>query len=154
MSESDDTADLDDLGATPASLRLTFRVVEGEVELLRSERVDAICPPAPGEPPQAGEHGGFWMELRDDRDRVLAHRVLADPLVQSVEVFSPAGTIRREFGTVPEAVFEVMLPAEPEATSVALVGEPGEPGAAAVEGEVVTRELVRFELPDQRGEGE
>lgn len=117
-----------------------------EVELVSAQQADMICPPAVGEPPHAGEHSGFWMELRDEGDHVLAQRVLADPITQSVELFSPEGDISREFGPIRDSVFEVLIPAEPDAVAVALVGEPSGPAAATAEGGAGTRELARFEL--------
>ena len=136
------------------TLRLTFRVADGEVRLIRHERVDMICPPSIGEHPEMGKHGGFWMELRGVNDRVLFHRVLHSPLGDSVEVHSPDGKIRREFGPVSERIFEVLLPDDDEANAVVFAGEyldsakahreradlAGEPAEGA-------RELARFEIP-------
>lgn len=141
-------------GTARQTLRLTFQVIEGQVRLVNQERVDMICPPDPSEKPRAGEHSGFWTELRDARDKVLAHRVLSDPIVNSVEVFSPEGTIRREFGLMSDRVFEVLLPAEPQARSVAVVGEPASPGFADAVTEATPRArvLARFDLaPEIRG---
>ena len=75
------------------TLSLTFHVADSVIRLEAYERVDMICPPSVGERPQAGKHGGFWMELRDGDDRVLFHRVLNNPLGDSVEVHSPDGKI-------------------------------------------------------------
>lgn len=136
------------------TIRLTFRAAGGEVRLIGHERLNMICPPSFGETPEAGKHGGFWMELRDSNDRVLFHRVLDTPLGDSVEVFSPDGKIRREFGPPSERTFEVLVPDRDDASSVALVGEyldvakarkaqaEGRPEAASG-----ARELARFELP-------
>jgi len=136
--------------ASPRTLRLTFRTGGTGLELVKTERVDMITPPMPGERPQAGVNGGFWVELRDRRDDVLAHRLLPQAALGTAEVFSPDGGIRREFGPVQDAVFEVLLPDEPAAVAVTLIGEPPAsvfrespaPGAPAV-----TRELARFALP-------
>jgi hypothetical protein len=113
-----------------------------------------ICPPSIGQRPEAGKHGGFWVELRDASDRVLFHRVLHSPLGDSVEVHSPDGKIKREFGPSSESTFEVLLPDQDAARTVVLMGEyldaararreraegPGEPAKGA-------RELARFEVP-------
>ncbi len=146
--------------STAETLRLTFRVRGGQVELVGQERVDMIAPQPPSEPLHAGEHGGFWTELKDAGDRTLAQRVVAAPVIASVEVFTPEGTIERRFGPVEDQVFEVLLPAVPDATSVTLVGETAAATLADEEGrehledeDVGTRELARFDLaPEVRGE--
>lgn len=143
-------------GAGPfrKTLRLTFRVVNGEPQLVRHERLDMMCPPSIGERPQVGSHGGYWMELRDKSGRVLFHRILHAPLGDSVEVHSPDGKIRREVGTPSERVFEVLVPDQDEASTAVLVGEGLQPAKAAgaralraVEPAGGTRELARFEIP-------
>jgi hypothetical protein len=152
-----------DQGVRPSrkTLRLTFRVADGEVRLVRYERLNMITPPSTGERPEAGKHGGFWVELRDAGERALAHRVLHLPLRDSVEVFSPDGTIQREFGPSLEGTFEVLLPDHDEASAVVLFGDYldaakarrvyAEKGGESAQG---ARELARFELAkgDQGGE--
>lgn len=160
MSFEDATQDVGGRVPTGESLRLTFRVSGGQVELVGQERVDMIAPQPPSEPLQAGEHGGFWTELKDATDRTLAQRLVAEPVIGSVEVFSPEGAIERRFGPVEDQVFEVLLPAVPDATSVALIGETAAATLAVEEGrehleddEVGTRELARFDLaPEVRGD--
>lgn len=156
--------------ARPArkTLRLTFRVANGEARLVKYERLNMICPPSIGQTPQAGRHGGFWVELRDPGERVLFHRVLHSPLQDSVEVHSPDGKIKRVMGVPTESIFEVLVPDYDDASTVALIGEyldpekemarraellketekgPREPAEGA-------HELARFELPkgDKGGE--
>ena len=127
----------------PRSIRLRFRVEREGVALVAAERVDMISPPAPGPAPVAAENGGSWFELRDESDRTLAHRVVSDHLTGSVEVFSPDGGIRREFGPVPGSVFEVLLPDEPDASQVVLIGQP----PAVDRDRRASREVGRFRLP-------
>ncbi len=143
-------------GQPRRTLRLTFRVRDGEVQLVSHERLEMICPPSIGERPEAGRHGGFWMELRDAQDRVLFYRLLQDPILSSVEVHSPDGRIRREFGPVREAMFEVLLPDEAEARSLALMGEYLDPAMAREARAGGARELVRFDVPtgDRGGEAQ
>jgi hypothetical protein len=95
------------------SLRLTFRVANDEVRLVSYERLNMICPPSVGDRPEAGKHGGFWMELRDADDRVLFHRLIYSPLGNSVEIHSPDGKIHREFGDVKENIFEFFFRTTP-----------------------------------------
>src|SRR2546428_604070 len=92
------------------TLRLTFRVTDGNIRLVSYERIEMVCPPSIGERPEAGKHGGFWVELRDASDRVLFHRLLHSPFANSVEVHSPTGEIERKFGPTAESTFEVLLP--------------------------------------------
>ena len=111
-----------------------------------------LTPPSSGAP-EIGKHGGFWVELRDANGGVLFHRILNLPLGDSVEVHSPDGTIRREFGPTSETTFEVLVPDYDQASTVALVGEyldseefrrgQAEPAAEAAP---PSRELARFDL--------
>ena len=88
-----------------------------------------MTPPSVGAPPQEGTHGGFWIEVQDDDNRVLDHRLLQFPLGDSVEVFSPDGTIEREFGPAKESTFEVLVPDYDDASNVAMFGESLDPEA-------------------------
>ena len=128
------------------TLRLTFRVVDGEIRLVSHMRLEMICPPSVGERPEPGRHGGFWMELHDAGGRVLFHRLLHAPLGNSVEVHSPDGKIQRIFGPPADTIFEVLVPDDPDAVSVVLMGEvvDGKTGLAKEEG---ARELIRFDIP-------
>ena len=68
------------------TLRLTFAASGGEVRLVSQERLDMICPPSVGPPPEAGQNSGFWVELRDEAGDVAFFRPLNDPLGTSVDV--------------------------------------------------------------------
>lgn len=129
--------------AVPWTLRLRFRPEPDGLALVAAERVEMVSPPAPGARPVPGRNGGFWLELRDRRDRTLAYRVVSRQVAGSVEVFSPDGTIRRVVGPVPVSVFEVLLPDVAGAAQVVLIGEPPPDGY----GPAPTRELARFVLP-------
>lgn len=129
------------------TLRLTFAVKSGKLELLKQERLEMITPPQIGERPQKGKHGGFWIELQDAKKRVLSHRVISSTLLNSVEVHSPDGTIERTFGELRDGVFEVLLPDDDNAKSAVLVGDPLEKERRKKKAEaVVSGELARFEL--------
>jgi hypothetical protein len=136
------------------SLRLTFRVADGEVRLVSYERLDMICPPSVGERPETGRNGGFWMELRDTNNRTLFHRILDNPLGDSVEVHSPDGKIQRVFGAVKENVFEVLLPDDSQAKTIAFIGESMEPATVRQEQVAAARELARFNVPEGMKGGE
>jgi hypothetical protein len=112
-----------------------------------------ICPPSVGEAPHARKNGGFWMELQDRNNQLLFHRLIHSPLLGSVEVHSPDGKIERKFGEVKESIFEVLLPDNPAAESIALMGESLDVSALSATGaqqRATSTELARFEIP--RGE--
>jgi len=98
------------MNAAAGTLRLTFRVRDGEVRLVSPERLEMIYPPSIGELPQAGRNTGFWIALRGAGDGGLCHRVLYSPLGDSVEVHSPDRNIRRVFGDVKENIFDLLMP--------------------------------------------
>lgn len=129
------------------SLWLTFRVAEGAVQLVSHERLEMICPPTVGAHPEAGKNSGFWMEVRDASDRVLFHRLLHAPLADYVEVYSPDGTIRREFQPVKESVFEVILPDDDDARSIVLMGEYLDPAKANEQRGKLAQKLAQFDIP-------
>lgn len=139
------------VGAPPdvsrRTLRLTFRNSTKGVELISVERLPMITPPQPGQRPEAGRHGGNWFELRNAANAVLAHRLIAPSMLNSVEVHSPDGTIRREFGEIREGVFEVLLPDLDGAQSAVLMGNPLEtPKDAEAARAAVSGEIARFDL--------
>ncbi len=118
-----------------------------------------ICPPAVGEPPEAGRHGGFWMELRGGAGELTFFRSVPDPTRSSVEIHSPDGVIRREFGPPEDTTFEVLVPDDPDATTLVLMGEaempPTRAGRRRAQAPVGAQELARFDLasggdPSQR----
>ena len=135
------------------TLRLTFQVVNGEVELVKHRRVDMITPPPVGAHPETGKNGGFWMELRDENDRGLFHRTLISPAGDTVEVHSPDGAIRRDYVPSKESTFEVLVPDYGKAASIVLVGNKSgsahtQPSMAAGSAPQKTRELARFAIPE------
>jgi hypothetical protein len=89
------------------------------------------------------------MELRDRNNQVLFHRLIHSPLVGSVEVHSADGKIERKFGEVRESIFEVLLPDDPEAESIALMGESLDVSALSATGALrrPSSELARFDIP-------
>jgi hypothetical protein len=134
---------------THNTLRFTFRITGQEVKLVSYEHLEMICPPSTGDLPQAGRNGGFWIELRDKRGKVLFHRVLDNPLGDSVEVHSPDGKIQREFGTPKESIFEVLVPEYNEAKIIVLLGESLEPVLTKKE-KMAARELASFKVPENK----
>ena len=125
------------------TLRLTFKSSSDGLQLLSVERVEMTTPPQPGERPRPGRNGGHWFELREETGDVLAHRLIDDFVLNSVEVHSPEGPPQRLFGGMRNIVFEVLLPDLEGARTVTLVGNPLEP----LEGRMkLSTELATFEL--------
>ena len=135
------------------TLRLTFEVRDGKLELVKQEHLQMITPPQVGERPEAGKHGGFWIELQDAKKRVIAHRVLNPTLLNSVEVHSPDGTIERHFGALREGFFEVLLPDDSKAKSAVLIGDRLDDTTqrTAMSHGSGSAELERFDLSARKG---
>ena len=148
------TSQVKNVKPSQKTLRLTFQVVNGEVELVKHRRVNMITPPSVGEHPETGKHGGFWMELRDENDQGLFHRTLISPAGDTVEIHSPDGTMRREYvpakESTKEGTFEVLVPDYGKAASIVLCGKKSgsTKSAAAAAAPPKTRELARFEIPE------
>ena len=134
------------------TLRVTIRSSAKGFELMSVEHLPMITPLQPGERPEAGKHGGQWFELRDANNRVLAHRLINPSLLNSVEVHSPDGKIRREFGAIREGVLEVLLPDTDQARFVVLMGDALTPQEAAAPGAARSGEITRFDLSQSRQE--
>jgi len=146
------------VGKTPdvsrRTLRLTFKSSAKGLELISVEHLPMITPPQPGEQPEAGKHGGQWFELRNVDNRVLAHRLIDQSLFNSVEVHSPDGKIRREFGPPRDTTFEVLLPDADDARFAVLMGEaiaPTPTGAKSADAtQARSGEIARFDLSQVR----
>lgn len=136
------------------TLRLTIRSSAKGLELVKVEHLPMITPPQPGERPEAGRHGGHWFELRDGENRVLAHRLINESLLNSVEVHAPNGTIQRVFGGLRDTTFEVLLPDVDGARFAVFVGDPIAPGKApdpqADARRAQSGDIVRFDLSQVR----
>jgi hypothetical protein len=133
-------------------LRLTFEVTGGEVRLRSAEPLEMILPPQVGERPEAGRHGGYWMEVHDDGDNALFHHLLHQPFGNSVEVHSPEGKIERVFGEPADGIFEVVVPDDPQARDLVLMGQ--SPASQDNQLESVaggSTELARFAFPKEGG---
>jgi hypothetical protein len=138
-------------GFTRRTLRLTFRSSDEGVDLLSVDRLDMITPPLPGERPEAGKHGGNWLELRDSDEHVLAHTLINPSVLNSVEVHSPDGSIERHFGAMRNVVFEVFLPDVEGARTAVLVGTALKPSKRRGARAEVSSNIATFELPEREG---
>jgi hypothetical protein len=104
------------------------------VTLLRAERLAMVALGAIGEPPCGGEHAGAWLEVLDDADRVIFHRLLRDPFALRAEHHSPDDRIEVHARAPEPTDFEVVLPALPGADSLRLWAMPPAARLAAAAG--------------------
>lgn len=126
------------------ALRLMF-AYEGRKVSLESAQPVAMRVPPSDRTDEYEKHSGTWIEVRDNRDRVLYRKVLHDPMPASLEV--PSGDPVRTFTRVAaktSGTFSVVVPELPDGTTLHLWASPqGEPARAA--------ELVgRFPLSQHR----
>jgi hypothetical protein len=111
------------------SLRLRFALVGSQLHLLRRAAVamrSLPSQPLPDTSDRETQRGftGWWIELRDARDRVLYRRVLHDPLGTSVEV--RVGDRWQRTQVPPRGTFSVTVPLLADAATFALVGPPSD----------------------------
>jgi hypothetical protein len=130
------------------TLRLTFRYDGERIVLANQERGEGIAPPAPVLPPVEGENSGFWVEVRDARDRVLFYRVLHNPIPYVVEAYAPEGEIHAVAGLPGPVQFEVLVPDISEAASIVLYSSPLELEHSLEP----AREIARFPLKEERSQ--
>jgi hypothetical protein len=134
------------------SLRLTFRFDGSSVDLISSLELRKIAPATVGTPPVAGEQAGVWLELRDEHDKVLFHRLLDDPFRTAARHHSPDGRIELHLRAPQPGEFEVLVPALPDASYAALLSSPLERDSA----DEPAQEIGRYPLQQRepRGTGE
>jgi len=119
-----------------------FRFDGTQVQLASRTAVDMIPPAAVGEMPRAGTHAGAWIELRDRRGRPIFFQRLQDPFRTIAEHHSPDGKIE-VFVRPPESgQFEVIVPALPDAATVAVISSP----VGDARSTEPAREVARFDL--------
>ena len=134
------------------SWRLAFRYDRAGVWLSRRLLIDMIAPQSPGPPPSAKEHSGAWIAVRNRRGGALSHRLLHDPFALRAEHHSPDGQIEVVERELEEGEFEVVVPAFPDASDVALYSSPLAPGRYAEPAQEVGR--FRLDQEEDIGTGE
>jgi hypothetical protein len=122
------------------AVRLIFEYAGREVRMLSSEPVDALAPPT-DQLDGYDDHLGVWVEVRTSDGRALHRRVLAGELEETVEVFEPGPSLRREPARGRRGSFAVLVPDLADADHLAFLSGAG--SAARVEG---ATELARFPL--------
>jgi hypothetical protein len=113
------------------AVRLTFSYERDDVRLVDRRRVDMMAPP--GEPDRIPRRAsGFWVELRDARNRVLYQRVVRQPVRFEAEAFGdkPGDPLGWRPVADPSGSFALVVPDLPGGETVALVSSPFEPEAA------------------------
>jgi len=128
------------------SWRLTFHFDGKTVELRRCDRLPMVAPGTVGDPPRGGENSGAWLEVLDEQERVLFHRLLHDPFHLRAEHHSPDGRIEVHVRPPGPTDFEVLVPALPTADTVRLWVTP--PSKKATPGPA--RDQGRFPLDDRK----
>lgn len=95
-------------GGKPAihrkSIGITFRVLDGSIDILSYQRLPMTCPPSVGLLPEEGKNSGYWLEVRDAKDKIVFHRILSDPLGDSVSHHLSGKKIERNLGTTSDHV--------------------------------------------------
>lgn len=124
----------------PRAVRLIFEYEGREVRMLSSEPVDVLVPPT-DQLDGYDDHLGVWVEVRTADGRALHRRVLAGEIEETVEVFEPGPSLRREPTRGRRGSFAVLVPDLEEADHLSFLSGVG--SAARVEG---ATELARFPL--------
>jgi hypothetical protein len=102
-----------------------------------------IAPGSPGPIRTDGEYSGTWVELQDRRGRVLLDRVLNNPFRRMLAVHYPPGISNRVTpGSRRPGEFSAIVPAIPEATTIAVWSSPLE----AERRNETAQEIARFDL--------
>jgi hypothetical protein len=149
----------DERGVVPRAVRLICTADEQGVRVVSRRRVEMVVPPSeliggPDEP-SMDRRTGFWVEVRDARERPLYRRVIADPLPGNLEVSAGGGNFTRRKIAPGEVTFAVLVPDLGDGDHVSLLrGTPSTAGRLrARSGEVARlplRDLGRSNRDSQR----
>jgi hypothetical protein len=110
------------------------------VSLESVERVEMVTPGSPAPLPEGGRDSGTWLEVRNDEDQVVFHRVLHNPFRTLAEHHSPEGGIEVVERPVGRGRFVVLVPASPDAARAVLWTSPPELDRAGEPAEIVLDE--------------
>lgn len=129
-----------------AAWRVTFEYDGDKIRVIGKQRVDTTPPPDDSDA-IAEVAAGYWVEVRDENGRSLHRQVLANPLNDQLEVFSPdtSQPLHRIEAPQPSSVFQVLVPDDPLGHDIVLHGR-----AASTEvNERAPRQLVRAVLSER-----
>jgi hypothetical protein len=126
--------------------RVTFAYDGDRVRVIGKQRVDTMSPPDDSDN-IADVAAGYWVEVRDAQGESLHRQVLANPLNDQLEVFSPDPTqpLHRIDAPAPSGVFQVLVPDDPAGHDIVLHGR----ALSAEVNERASRQLVRSVLREQ-----
>jgi hypothetical protein len=124
----------------PRAVRLVFEYEGRDVRMLWSEPVRVLAPPT-DRLDGYDDHLGVWVEVRTADGLALHRRVLSGELGDTVEVFEPGRSSRREPARGRRGSFAVLVPDLADADHLSFLSAAG--SAARVEG---ATELARFPL--------
>lgn len=136
--------------ASASSVRLIFEYEGDEIRQVSQQEVNVEPPPANPETATADE-AGFWLELRDDRLRVLHRQIMHDPVMTHPEVFSnePGKTIARSETSRQKGAFTVLVPRIAASDHLAFIRMDPQTrleAARDMEGGAPAGEIARFSL--------
>jgi len=153
------TDDTSGPGRPRPAVRLICTADGDGVRVVSRRRLTKVVPPSePLEDPESGtaeQWSGFWLEVRDERERVRYRRVVADPLSGEVEVPGGDGSFTRRASARASATFALLVPDLPDADHVSLVrggAAPTAPDAAFALAES-TGEVARLPLHEEAPAG-
>src|SRR4051812_36199358 len=130
------------------AVRLTFSYEKDDVRLVDRQRVEMMAPP--GEPDRIPRRAsGFWVELRDGRNRVLYQRVIAQPVRFEAEVFGeqPGDPLGWRPVSDPRGSFAIVVPELPDGDTVKLFSSPLTPESAAEPASELLSVPLRVDTP-------
>jgi len=104
---------------------VTFEYEGEHVRIAAIQRVVMVAAPDDTESLARGR-AGYWVEVRDTHGRSIYQQVLAKPIQQDYEVFSPDPSERPRHvaATDVRGVFQAVVPDLPDALEVVLYGRP------------------------------
>ena len=133
---------------TPSAWRLTFTVEDGKVRAVGKQRVATIPPPDDSDL-LTDDSAGYWIEVRDADGATLYRQVIANPLGDQLEVFSPSEPLRHIDTPSTRNVIQVLVPDYPTGHEVIVHGRP----ATSEVHERSPRQLAKTLLREQEPEG-
>ena len=132
----------------PRAWRVTFTVEDGKVRAVGKQRV-ATLPPPDDSDVISDDAAGYWVEVRDADGRTLHRQVIANPLADQREVFSPSEPLHHVDAPGTTAVFQVLVPDDPNCHEIVVHGRP----ATGEVHERAPRQLAKTVLREQDPEG-
>jgi hypothetical protein len=129
------------------AIRLTFSYEDRTITIQSRQHLRMKAPPT-DQIDEYENHSGAWVELRDDKQRVLYRKVLHS-LVPS-EIEAPSGDPTRTFTRVParsgKGVFSIVVPDLPQTARVLLYDSPARDEDRPSKEPPTARRIAEFDL--------